>query len=204
MTNNQPIFQPVFGEDWQKLPKVMHKHYANRPFCNDSTFVEGTMDIRYSKLLWFFMPIFRLFGALVPYQGQNIPVTVEYFSEKNSPAFCFKRIFYFPGKKPYPFNSKIFPIKTHEVAEFVRFGLGWQMYFFYENEKVILKHKRYIWKIGKITIPLPLNLILGTNYCEEITISDDEFYMDLQMRHKIFGLMFQYKGNFKIVKYAGE
>lgn len=202
MIKKQPIFQSVFGKKWEELPKVMHKHYANRPFSKDVTFVEGKMDVKYSKLLWFFMPIFRIFGALVPYQGKNIPVTVEYLSEINSNAFCFKRIFYFPNKKPYHFNSKILPIKNNEVAELVRFGLGWKIYFSYENEKVILKHKSYIWKIGKFTIPLPLNLILGTNYCEEITISDDEFYMDLQMRHKIFGLMFQYKGTFKVIKYA--
>lgn len=201
MTNKQPIFQEVFGQDWPKLPKVMHKHYPNRPFSRDTSLAEGKMDVRYSKLLWFLTPIFRLFGGLVPYQGQNIPVTVKYLSEINSNAFLFQRTFYFPGTKPYHFNSKILPIKKGEVVELIRYGLGWKIYYTYENSKVILRHKSYVLKVGKLFIPLPLSLILGKNYCEEIMVSDNEFDMDLQMTHAIFGLMFQYKGRFKMVNY---
>jgi hypothetical protein len=201
MLNKQPIFQPIFGEAWEKLPAVLRQHYADRPFCRDITFVAGEMEVIYSKLLIPIIPLFRLFNVLVPYQGKSIPVAVEYVSAPDSASFHLNRTFYFPGKKPYHFNSQMRQIKNSEVVEFMRFGIGWKMNYSYENDKVILKHKNYVLKIGKFLFPLPLNLILGTSYCEEIALSNQEFSMDLKMRHPLFGVMVVYKGKFKIVSY---
>jgi len=38
---NEPTFKAIFGDDWDQLPPIMRKHYANRPNSNDTTVVEG-------------------------------------------------------------------------------------------------------------------------------------------------------------------
>src|SRR5690606_28178496 len=48
---DQPIFQPIFAQDWDRLPAVMKKHYANRPYCQDRTIVDGRMSVEYRGLL---------------------------------------------------------------------------------------------------------------------------------------------------------
>lgn len=41
---SEPIFKSIFGESWDFLSPVMKKHYANRPYTDDVTVVEGTLD----------------------------------------------------------------------------------------------------------------------------------------------------------------
>ena len=42
---NTPIFQSVFGDDWPRMPPVMHLHYANRPYGCDISTAKGTMSV---------------------------------------------------------------------------------------------------------------------------------------------------------------
>ena len=47
---NSPIFQPVFGESWERMPPVLQRHYANQPYTEDVVTLEGVMDITLSPL----------------------------------------------------------------------------------------------------------------------------------------------------------
>ncbi len=201
MKNKQEIFQPIFAQSWQDLPNVLRRHYGNRSFCNDITVFSGMMDVYYSKFFALFLPFFKFFKTLIPHQGHNIAVTVKYLSDPNSDFFYINRTFHF-AKKDYVFNSKMLHLKNSEVAEFMRFGIGWKMDYIYENSKIILRHKNYFIKIFNFLLPLTfLNFVLGKNYCEEIALSDDEFFMKLQMRHSWLGVLFEYKGKFKFISY---
>src|SRR5688572_27377853 len=71
--NTEPIFQSVFGQQWNMLPKVIQKRYSNRPYCNDLTSVEGKLDIYFSKYIYILLPFFRMCNVLVPYQGKDVP-----------------------------------------------------------------------------------------------------------------------------------
>lgn len=199
MNSTQPIFQSIFAEQWATLPPVMHKHYANRPYCDDVFTVKGTLDVEFGTLVRILSPILRLFGALVPYQGKNIPVTVNFRSEPDSNAFCMDRQFNFPGKKPYVFYSKLTPIKNDILVEFMRYGLGWKHRFYFNGDKVILEHRGYVWKVFGVTIPIPLGLFLGRGYAEEQALSDHHFGMRMTIRHFLFGKMYEYKGEFEVV-----
>lgn len=198
----QPIFQSIFGKQWQSLPEVMHKHYANRPYSHDITKLEGKMNIYYSGVMALFIPLLKLFGTLVPYQGKNIPVTIHYRSHPNSAAFYYDRTFYFPEKEPYHFRSYMIQIKNNDVVEFMHFGIGWRMLYLYDGEKIILQHKNYVWKIFHWLIPLPISLLLGKCHVEEKAISDDSFRMDMTITHPLFGKLFEYQGEFNLLDSA--
>ncbi len=198
----QPIFQSVFADDWDKLPPVMHKHYANRPFSNDIITAKGKMTIEFGWFIAIILPFLRLFGALVPYKGENIPVTVQFLSEPTTAAFGLKRTFYLPDKKPHIFFSRIFQIKDNEMIEFMPSGIGWRHEFLFKDNKVILQHKGYALRLfGKI-IPFPISLFLGKGHAEEEALSDDQFRMRMTITHPLFGKVYEYRGRFTITDMA--
>lgn len=195
-----PIFKSIFAKDWDNLPLVMKRHYANRPFSNDIATVEGVMEVESSKLGRMLAPLFRITGTLVPYEGRNIPATVNFLSDPKSKTFRFDRIFLFPGKPPYRFLSMMHPLKDNQLVEIMRIGFGWHMDFSWNGEKIILKHKAYKYKLGGWFIPLPLEIFLGTGYAEETPIDDNSFSMMMEIRHPLWGKVFGYSGIFKITK----
>ncbi len=196
---SQPIFQSIFGKTWDELPVALKKHYANRPYSNDVVTLDGTMDIKLSPLTRLMKPLFRLFGTLVPYEGENIPTIVHSKSEPDSDNYILERNFNFPGQKPYVFRSAFMPIQNNDVVEIMKFGIGWRCYYTYESGKVLLTHKGYSLRVLGLLIPLPLALILGKGYAEEQVIDDDSFKMRMVITHPWFGDTFEYKGQFKVL-----
>lgn len=198
--DHQPVFKPVFGASWSDLPPVMRRHYANRAYKDDVATVEGTLDVQSSVIGRLLKPIFLLTGVLVPYEGKNVPVTVNFISESRSNAFRFERTFHFPGKRPYQFLSKMVPRGGNEIVEIMGPGLGWRSSYSWDGTKVILAHKGYVFSIFGVLVPLPLTFLLGSGYAEENPIDDDSFAMMTEIRHPLWGRIFGYNGTFKITK----
>lgn len=196
MHNAEPIFKTIFGSQWESLPPVFHKRYANRPFNNDIHTVQGIMDIDFSRGMACFMPFFRLFNILVPYQGKDIPVTVNFCSKPDSSELFINRQFNFPGKAPYEFYSSVKATQLNEAIEMMGFGLGWRMRYFYDGKKVVMQHKGYVWQILGFNIPLPLEIFIGKSYAEEEMIDDNTYRITMTITHALFGRMYNYTGVF--------
>lgn len=193
-----PTFKAIFGAQWGEMPQTLQNRYANRPHTNDKVIVDGVLNVYVSRWIKFLSPLLRLCGALVPYAGTGIPVTVCFESEPKSNAVWFKRTFNFQNRMPYRFISKLVPVGEDQVIEFMRFGLGCQMRYCYEDGKSKLIHSKYIWKIGKITLPLPLQFVLGRGYADEKPTGHNSFDMYFEIIHPLFGKVFGYDGKFKI------
>lgn len=199
MNKDEPLFKPVFNQQWPILPDAILKRYSNRPYSNDLVTVEGKLNIRFSRVMKFFMPILKIFKVLVPYQGNDIPVTVNFRSTLDSKNIYFERTFYFPEKKPYRFKSYLQAVNANDVVEFVCLGLGWRMKFDYLDEKVRMQHNGYVCKIFGKLIPIPLRFLFGEIYAEEIATSDHSFCMLMKITHPLFKTLFEYSGEFVIV-----
>lgn len=197
---NEPIFKSVFGADWDALPPVMKKHYANRRYCDDRAAVRGVMRVESSWLGRALAPFFRLAGTLVPYEGDNIPATVLFISTADSDVFQFDRTFFFPGRAPYRFHSRMKPVGGNELVEFMRFGIGWRMAFSWTGEKVVLAHRGYVLKLFGVLVPLPVEWIMGRGYAEETPVDDDSFSMMMEIRHPLWGRVYGYSGLFRVVE----
>lgn len=192
------MFTSVFQEKWKDLPKVLQKRYSNRAYSDDIVTVDGKLDVHCSWLIRLLKPFLKIFNVLVPYQGKNIPVSVSFVSKSDSETLYFNRTFSFPDKKPYRFYSRMVRLKGDDVIEFMRFNIGWRMSCFYDGKKVVLQHRGYVWKFFGLLIPLPINLLMGKGYAEEEAISDNEFRMYFEIRHRLFGKVYGYGGNFTI------
>lgn len=193
---NDPAFKIVFGSEWDKLPPVFQKRYMNRAFSDDVVPVQGEMEIRYSKPMSYFIPLFKIFHILVPYQGKNIPVKVDFRSDKKSAAVCLDRNFYFPGQKPWHFHSCMYALGENDAVERMAFGLGWRTRYFYDGKKVVMQHRGYVLRIFGINIPLPLTFFLGKGYAEEVVIDDNTYQISMTMTHPWWGVLYTYSGNF--------
>lgn len=199
MTTHEPIFKPVFGKSWDDMPLIMHKHYANRPYSNDISTVDGALDV---MCKWYLKPFFWLFGTAPPYNKKNIPVTVHFTSQPDTKAFCFDRIFHYKEGEPYHFRSRLTPIKDNEVIEQMSHGICWHSCYSWNGEQVILEHKGYSLRLGNINIPLPLTWLLGRVDAYENPIDDHTYDMCATITHPLLGKVYEYKGQFKVVKEA--
>jgi len=198
MEQKQPIFQPIFAPQWEKLPAVLQMHYANRPYCSDRVTVEGIMKVEVSLLARLLSPLMRITGALAPYVGDNIPVIVHFESEPDSNAFCLNRIFHFPTRKPYHFHSRMIPAGGNELIEWMSSGIGWHASYAFEGDKVRMRHLGYKIRLFGNIFSLPLEIFLGKGYAEEEAISENSFRMYMDIRHRWFGKVYAYSGEFTI------
>lgn len=195
-TGTAPIFKSILGESWDQLPTIMHKHYANRPYSDDITTVEGTLNVMCAGPIKWLSPLFQLMGSIPPVNEKNVPVTVEFASDKHTKEFHFKRVFHFKSRKPYSFKSRMIHTSGNEVIEIMRFGLGWKMQFLWENDCIKLKHKGYVLKLFGHFIPLPLTTFLGAGNAVETAIDDNSFEMCVDITHPWWGKIYGYKGCF--------
>lgn len=195
-----PIFKSIFGKSWDELPTVMRRHYANRPYTNDVTAVEGTLNVLCKGPLKLLAPLMKTMGQIPTHTENDVPVTVHFQSDQNSQAFQFNRIFHFKNIPAYSFRSRMLQIKDNEVIEIMRFGLGWKMLYRWTGEKVILEHSGYALRIFGHFIPVPLTFFMGRGYAEEIPVDDDTFDMMTNITHPLWGKVYEYKGRFKITK----
>lgn len=195
---NEPIFKSIFGEQWEELPPVMKRHYANRPYTQDITTVNGVLDVMCKPPLLYLSPLMKLLGQIPTRKETNVPVTVHFQSDVNSKSFYFNRIFNFANGKPYKFQSRMLQIKGNEVIEIMRFGLGWKLQYAWNGEKVILSHKGYALQLFGHLIPLPLTLLMGAGYAEERPVDDNTFDMETHITHPWWGKIYEYKGRFEV------
>lgn len=193
-----PVFKSVFGASWDKLPPVMQKHYANRAYHDDITIAQGSLDIEASRIGRLFFPLFRLMKTLIPCEGKAIPTTVRFITARNSDSFQLDRRMVFPDGSSYHFHSRMKPLGGNELIEIMSCGLGWHMAYAWTDGKVTLQHRGYKFSLLGFLIPLPLTLLLGTGYAEEVPLNDNEFAMMTEIRHPLWGKIYGYSGTFRI------
>lgn len=191
------IFQDVFGADWDKLPPVLQKRYAIRVDGSNAVTVEGKLDIEGSRVSRLLKPLLLFFGALVPYEGKDVPVTVKFRAENG--MMDFERVFSFPGHEPFRFRSRIEPRQNGDTVEYMRFGFGWRGDYRFDGSKIRITHRSYVLRIFGFLLPLPLSLVMGKGYGEEWAESADSFGMMIELRHFLWGKTFGYHGFFRVL-----
>lgn len=193
---DRPIFASVFGADWERLPQVFKTQYSVRPYSADQVRIEGLLDVAIASHVSLMA---RLSGSLVPWSGEQVPVTVTFRSDEYG-SFYFDRTFRFPGRGEKRFVSRMELQRGNELLEFMAFGFAWRLTISWDEarQKVIYSHRGYAWRILGLTIPLPMGLGLGRGDGEETPLSDTRFAMWTHTLHPWFGKTLAYSGEFEI------
>jgi hypothetical protein len=190
-----PIRQAL-GVDWQKLGEIIRRHYDLPPHSDSRFEVEGVMEVSVSPIGRLFVSVSRLFDALVPFPGIDIPVRVCNWSQTDSPAMFWHRTFRYPGKKPVIFRSRMEFAGGREIVEYVKFGLGIRMRLSTEGETLRYDSRGYVWNLGVVTLPIPDWLLLGRAVIREIPESDERLRVEFTIDHPLWGRTFGYRGRF--------
>jgi len=203
MNVTEPVLKQALRSDWFSLAGVIRSHYGLTPFSNEKIHLQGIMErISYSSVAVPLMPFAVFAGALVPYRGRNIPVHAINSSLSDRPDYFWTRIFYFPGRKPFIFRSRMICTREGEITEYVRFHLGIRFSVTAQDGGLVERDLGYVWKIGKLSVPLPIHLLLGRSYVEEMPISALEYEMNWTVTHPLFGETFAYNGRFSVIPEA--
>lgn len=196
---DSPVFKSVLGDQFDDLGGVLQRHYFLRPYSNDRMSVVGVMhEVYSSRFARLLIPLMRVFGSLVPYRGTEVPVTVHYSARPDADTVHWERLFEFPGRKPFQFNSFMQPVGGNQVIEFVRFGVGMRLRVTAEDGALVFRDEGYIWQILGLNIPIPAGWLLGRAYVEERPQSQNRFTMRMELRHPLFGELFRYNGTFSL------
>lgn len=196
----QPVIKQALGDDWNKLAGIVKQHYDITPGKPSNMIIKGVMDeVYHSPIAKLFLLPGRIFGALVPYKGKSIPTEVRnWTTADNNSSMFWHRTLEFPNKAPVVFKSRMEYVKKDEIIEYVRYGMGIRMRMSVKDGALIFKSIGYVWKIGSLMIPIPTWAILGDSVIIEKAISDNQFFIDFNMIHPIFGQTFSYSGKFYI------
>jgi len=193
------MLQQVLGDDWAQLGSVIRKHYTLRAFSTVCITVEGEMDtVWHSRIGALLLPLGCLMGSVVPFQGKRVPVSVHCRSVSDDATLLWDRVFRFPGRKPFHLRSRMTPMGTHEVVEWVRFGVGMRLRVAVEEGALVLRDNGYLWRLGGCNIPLPGRWLFGRASIEEWGIDARCFRMRMELRHAWFGVLFAFRGTFSL------
>jgi hypothetical protein len=195
-----PVIRKALGEAWYELGNIVRQHYDISPGTASSMLIEGVMsEVYHSPIAKLFLLPGRLFGALVPYRGRNIPTQVRNWTQTdNAKAMFWYRTLRFPCRLPVVFRSRMEHVGDNEIIEYVRFGMGIRMLLCVRDSALVYESAGYIWRIGAISIPIPGWAILGDAVIIEKPLSENAFHIDFVIRHPVFGRTFSYSGNFAI------
>jgi len=197
----QPVIKVALMDQWNDLADIVKQHYDITPGTPSNMVIKGVMDeVYHSPIAKLFLLPSRIFGALVPYKGTNIPTEVKnWTTTDNLSAMFWHRTLDFPNKPAVVFKSRMEHVQGNEIIEYVRYGMGIRMQMSVEESALIFKSIGYVWKLGGMTIPIPAWAILGNARIIEKAISEDEFFIDFNITHPIFGKTFSYAGTYSIV-----
>lgn len=199
-SQTEPTFKSVFGSDWANLPVVMRKHYANQPYSDQVTRVDGIMDVFCNPPLIWLAPIIRWMGQIPARNEKDVPVTVYFESKPATREFHFKRIFYFTNHRPYIFHSRMIQTRQNEMAEIMKWGLVWKLAYSWNGKQVILTHRGYAIKMFNRLISLPITFLIGKGHAVEWAIDESTFDMEMHITHPLWGRVSGYKGRFKVIQ----
>ena len=194
------IMKQALGEKWHELDEIVKRHYEMAPGVPSDITIHGSMDrVFHSNMAKLFLLPGRLFGALVPYRGSDIPTEVKNWTQQdNVQAMFWHRTLQFPGKPLTEFKSRMEYAGGDEIIEYVRFGLGIRMRMSVEEGALVFTSVGYVWDAGISQLSIPTWAILGDAKIIEKAVSEKAFYIDFSMDHPLLGRTFGYSGTFQI------
>ena len=193
--NNIPLLQKALGNDWNKLPLVIRRHYSVPK--NSNTRLKGSMEIGYPNFLLPLIVLIHFCGGLVSRRGKNIETLVEKTISPQNTELCWQRTLTYPDNHKDYFYSRMVYLQNHELIETVRFGFGLRLKVSVENRCLVYRSNGHIWQCGGLRLIFPDWLVLGEATIIEDPISDRQFRLDFSIKHPLWGNSYWYHGIFE-------
>jgi hypothetical protein len=172
----QPLYQRILGDAWHALPAPLRAMHH----CAGPQVAAGQADVLRGR-----HPLAPLVAYAMgfPAAGHQVPVQVVF--TPGAGGECWTRTF--AGRSFTSFQSAGRGTSGHLLRE--RFGpLTFDLALVVEGAKLCLVVRRWsLWGL-----PLPLLLAPGGDSYE--TVIDDRFHFHVEIRHRLIGLIVNYRG----------
>lgn len=193
--NDIPLLHKALGEDWDKLPAILQKHYSIPN--NSSTRLKGNMEIGFPNSLYPLISLIHLCGGLVLKRGKNIETLVEKTQSVKNTALCWKRTLTYPDNNKDYFYSQMTYLQDHELIEAVRFGFGLRLKVSVIDGNLVYRSNGHIWQYGRLRLSFPDWMLLGKATIVEQAVSEQQFKLDFNINHPLWGKSYWYHGIFQ-------
>jgi hypothetical protein len=193
-----PMMKQVLGAGWYELAPVVRAHYDLSPSEGEDLILTGVMnEVYHSRLAKLFILFGRVFGALVPYRGTQIPTVVRNWTRRDDcNVLHWHRTLDFPDRGPVTFISRMVSQHPNEIIEYVKYGMGIRMAISVIDHALVYRSIDYVWEIAGRRIHLPNWLILGNAMIIEQAQSETQILLKFEINHPLLGKTFSYSGEF--------
>lgn len=190
-----PLMQRALGEQWHDLPRSLQQHYSQR--ADGSSHESGWLTISYPRWMQWPLNIMRRFGALLNKSGTQIPTQVN--KRMFGQVQHWARAINYPDGSHIMFNSQVTHAGGNILVEHVNSLLAMRLNVRVQDAKLYYESCGYLLKLGEREIEIPEWLALGQGYIEETALAEDRFSMNFWLEHPLFGEIYRYRGEFRIV-----
>jgi hypothetical protein len=189
--------QQALGKQWDQLHKALQLHYQNTP--SGKNIAEGRLNIDYPRFMQWPLNFLRLMGGLVNRRGNQLSTTVSRTMD-NGRQYWHRTIGFSDGKSIHFKSQFIYHSKTNELIEFINPFIGMKMRVYVKNGQLHYRSTAYVIKLGKSMMSIPEYLSLGYASIIETAGDDNEFEMEFNLKHPLFGEIFSYAGKFRTIE----
>ncbi|HEY0634066.1 MAG TPA: DUF4166 domain-containing protein [Gammaproteobacteria bacterium] len=195
-----PVIAQALGKQWHELHPLLQRHYGIAPGSESRVVMAGEMrEVHFSRRAAPLIYMARLFGALVAERASAIPVTVVNSTRSGDPAMHWHRTFSYPNGTQRIFESRMVYSGGNEIIEYVRFGLGIRMAMSVQEGALVFESRGFQWGRDPGGVRIPDLLLLGRSRIVERALAEEQFEVEFDTRHPLYGRSFGYNGTFRIV-----
>lgn len=189
---NKSIMQSALGDQWDELPLVLQRHYMAHP---NPWYETGWLTIDYPRWMQWPLNLLKFLGALINRRAVKVSTTIR--KQLQEDVQLWSRSCVFEDGREIKFVSKIRYAGGRQIIEHVNTALGLRMEVFVKNSCLYYRGVSYVLKLGRYSLDIPNSLGLGCLNIKERAIDDKHFSMHFQLKHPLFGLIYQYSGLFE-------
>lgn len=194
------LFKSQIGADWEKVDKRIQIRFDADPNPGKPIYYKGTMKLL--KRSWFGWILAKMTfftdGAFCAWNGIDIPAEIEVYKEEGCDDICKVRRYYFPNKKkPYIFISRMHLNAKGDLLEFVGAGFGMIVKVKEKDGALFFTNGSYFLQIGSIRLTIPALLSPGKVILTHTNIGANQFRIEIDITHPIFGQVFYQDGIFE-------
>lgn len=201
-TKITPTLQRALNSDWDKLAPAVRRHYETGVDVDNGVArleLKGVMDeIQVRGIGKIVALLSRPFQALVPCSGAKVKSEVSNWADSDGDAMHWRRLFYYPGRKPLVFASRMECAGDHEIIEFVNGGFGLRLRLEVNQGALVFIGLHYVAKVGPWLIKIPNWVLAGDAHTIETEVDEDTIRVEFEIVHPLWGKTIGYKGTFSM------
>ena len=193
------LLRIALGARWQFLHPDIRARFTLAPGQTRQSFT-GTMDeINRSVIGWVIARLIAFVQVLPSARARDVP-----FEFNLSPAapldpasgWIKERLYHFSNGR-FEFRSVMRIANNGELIEQFPFGLGMKIKLAAEDDTLYFRDDGYFLCAGKRRLPLPRWLTVGRFVLTHKNIDRDNFTVEINLEHPLFGRLFHQHGRFR-------